>query len=53
MQNITVARNRQAMAAHMKPKEYLPSVAVLLLAMKLFRPMTYAALAGKVSIRLS
>lgn len=44
IQNETVARNKAAMAAHMKPKAYWPRVAVWPLAMKLFRPITYAAL---------
>ena len=37
-------RKRQATAAHMKPKLYLPSEADNELFRKLLRPMTYAAL---------
>ena len=43
-QSKAVARKRHAMAAHMKPKAYLPSEAVCWFPMKLFRPITYAAL---------
>jgi len=42
-QNKTVAMNRAATAAHMKPKLYLPRFAVMLLFLKSLRPMTYAA----------
>ena len=44
MQNMTPASNRQAMAAHMKPKAYLPRDAGGELVLKFLRPMTYAAL---------
>ena len=39
-QNKIVARNRQAMAAQIKPKAISPSEAVIPLAMKSFRPIT-------------
>lgn len=39
-QNKTMARKKHATAAHMKPKAYLPKVAVSPFELKLFRPLT-------------
>lgn len=43
-QRKTMARKRHATAAHMKPKLYFPSVAVVPAALKSLRPCTNAAL---------
>ena len=43
-QRKTIARKRQATAAHMKPKLYFPSVAVVPADLNAFRPFTKAAL---------
>lgn len=43
-QNMIVESRRQAMAAHMKPKLYLPRLALRPSERKWFRPWTYAAL---------
>lgn len=41
---MTMARKKHATAAHMKPKAYLPRLAVWPFELKLFRPLTKAAL---------
>ena len=51
-QNRIVARTRQAIEAHSKPKLYLPIDAVWLFDLKLLRPITYAALSLIVSVLL-
>lgn len=43
-QNMTMARKKHATAAHINPKAYLPKVAVWPFELKLFRPLTKAAL---------